>query len=569
MQIPSKTTTLHPSQNNIDPKFLGYPTKVLSGEIIAGELIKLQCRRYLSLFDRDDLYFDPERAERPIKFISHLKHWQGSQFVGTSFELQEWQKWMIYNIYGWIKKSDNTRLIRQAYLQISRKNGKTSLCAALALYALIADNEPGAEVDVVAPSSAQSHIALTAAQNYGTSINKHNILKYRNSDILFDHTHSKLKVMSSDSKYGDGFNSSTAIIDEFHAFRDSAIFNLITSSMGARKQPLLLLISTAGFDLYSFCKQYRDTCVDILKELKTDDTIAPFIFEMDSDDNWEDPINWPKCCPALDITVSKEYMQEQLTKAKNMTSEEAQIKTKTFNLWVSSSSVWIPEELITNASEHFDIFDMFNNCESAYAFAGIDLASNFDMTSLTIMLRTSNGEYYFKTHCFLPESALNDAVNKDKYREWAKQGYLDITPGNVTDYDYVLARLVEINEKLPLTNIAYDSWNSSQFVISCTEQGLPMKPFAQNLGSFNKPTREFERLLVKGKIHLEYNPIVNWCFSNATLKIDKVNNNAKPIKSGVQKSGNQPGKIDAVITILESLGIMLADPNMSPYFEVL
>lgn len=569
MQTPSKTTTLHHSLNDIDNKFIDYPTKVINGEICAGELIKLQCRRYLSLFERDDIYFDPERAERPIRFISHLKHWQGLQFVGKDFELQEWQKWMIYNIYGWIKKDDDTRLIRQAYLQISRKNGKTSLCAALALYALIADNEPGAEVDVVAPSSAQSHIALTAAQNYGTSINKHGILKYRNSDILFDHTHSKLKVMSSDSKYGDGFNSSTAIIDEFHAFRDSAIFNLITSSMGARTQPLLLLITTAGFDLYSFCKQYRDTCVDILKELKKDDTIAPFIFEMDPEDDWEDPTNWPKCCPALNVTVSEEYMKDQLNKAKNMTSEETQIKTKTFNMWVSSSTVWIPEEVITNASEKFDIFDIAKNSDIYYAFAGIDLASNYDMTSVSLLIKTGDDNYYFKTWLFLPESALNDAVNKDKYREWSKQGYLEITSGNVTDYDYILAKIVEVNEKIPITQIAYDSWNSSQFVISCTEQGLPMKPYSQTLGNFNRPTKELERLLAKGKVHFEYNPIVNWCFSNATLKIDKVNNNVKPIKSGRQKSGVDPGKIDAVITILESLGIYLNDPTANPYFEVL
>lgn len=553
----------------VDDKFVDYPLKVLNGEIIAGELIKLQCKRYLDLFSRDDLYFDCERAQRPIKFISKLKHWQGFQFVGKPFILDDWQQFLIYNTYGWIKKSDNTRLIRQVYLQISRKNGKTSLAAALGLYHLIADNEAGAEVDVVAPSSSQSHIALNAAQNYGSSINKHGILKYRNSDILFKHTNSKLRVMSSDKKYGDGYNASCAILDECHAFPSADIYNLVTSSMGARKQPLLISITTAGFDLYSFCKQLRDSCADILKGLKTDDTLLPLIYEMDEGDDWEDPVNWKKCCPAFNVTVSEGYMREQQIRAKNLPSEEAAIKTKIFDMWVSSSSVWIPEELITNASEHFDIYDIFNNCESAYAFAGIDLASNFDMTSLTIMLRTSDGEYYFKTHCFLPESALNDAVNKDKYREWAKQGYLTITPGNCTDYDYVLARLVEINEKLPLTNIAYDSWNSSQFVISCTEQGLPMKPFAQNLGSFNRPTKEFERLLANGKIHLEYNPIVNWCFSNATLKIDKVNNNAKPIKSGAQKSGNQPGKIDAVITILESLGIYLNDPHLNPSFEIL
>lgn len=552
----------------VDDKFVDYPLKVLNGEIIAGELVKLQCKRYLDLFSRDDLYFDCERAERPVKFISKLKHWESSQHCGKQFILQDWQKFLIYAIYGWIKKSDNTRLIRQAYLEISRKNGKTSLCAALALYSLIGDNEPGASVDIVAPSSAQSHIALTAAQNYGTSINKHGILKYRNSDILFKHTNSRLKVLSSDSKYNDGFNTSTGIIDEFHAFRDNAIFNLITSSMGARRQPLLLLITTSGFDLYSHCKQYRDMCVEILKGLKTDDTIFPLIYELDDESEVEDENCWKKCCPSLDITVSKDYMYEQLTKMKNMVSERVPILTKVFNVWCSSSSTWLAKERIEDATEDFDLVEVFNSCDIAHVTAGIDLAATYDLTTLSIMLRTNSGDYYFQTWCFLPESALNDSFNKELYRQWSREGHLILTSGNVTDYDYVLKQLLDINDKLPIQYIAYDSYNSSQFIINCTEHGLPVKPFGQSLGNFSRATKEFERLIGLGKIHIHNNPIVRWCFENATLKTDH-NDNVKPIKSGKHKDGLNPSKIDCVISMLEALGIYLNDPTLNPSFEVI
>lgn len=552
----------------VDDRFVDYPLSVLNGTTIAGELVKLQCKRYLDLFSRDDLYFDPERAQRPIKFISKLKHWQGFQFVGKPFILDDWQKFLIYNTYGWIKKSDNTRLIRQVYLQISRKNGKTSLAAALGLYHLIGDNEPGAEVDVVAPSSSQSHIALNAAQNYGSSINKHGILKYRNSDILFKHTNSKLRVMSSDKKYGDGYNASCAILDECHAFPSADIYNLVTSSMGARKQPLLISITTAGFDLYSFCKQLRDTCIEILKGLKTDDTLLPLIYEMDDDDDWEDPVNWKKCCPAFNVTVSEEYMREQQTRAKNLPSEEVAIKTKTFNIWCSSSSTWLTTDKLLSASEDFDIYDIFSRCSSAVVTAGIDLAATYDLTALSLMVRTDDGDYYFKTWCFLPESALQDSVNKDKYRQWAKAGYITITNGNVCDYDYVLSKIIEINENIPIQSIAYDSWNSSQLVINATGQGLPMKPFAQNLGSFNRPTREFERLLGQNKVHISNNPVVRWCFENATLKTD-YNDNVKPIKSGKNKEGLNPAKIDCVIAMLEALGIYLYDPMIMPSFDTI
>lgn len=552
----------------VDDKFVDYPLKVLNGEIIAGELIKLQCKRYLDLFSRDDLYFDCERAQRPIKFISHLKHWESSQYCGKPFELQDWQCFLIHNIFGWIKKSDNTRLIRQTYIELSRKCGKTSLCAALALYTLVADNEPGASVDIVAPSSSQSHIAFRAASNYGLTINKHKIFKFRNSDILFDHTRSRLRVMSSDSKYGDGFNSSVAIMDEFHAFRDNAIFNLITSSMGARKQPLLLLITTAGFNLYSHCKAYRDMCIEILKGLKTDDTILPLIYELDGDKEVEDENCWKKCCPSLDITVSKEYMREQLTKMKNMPSERVPILTKTFNVWCSSSSTWIPKESIEDATEDFDLTEVFNSCDVAQVTAGIDLAATYDLTTLSIMIRTNPGDYYFRTWCFLPESALNDAFNKELYRQWSREGHLILTSGNVTDYDYVLKQLLDINDKLPIQYIAYDSYNSSQFIINCTEHGLPVKPFGQSLGNFSRATKEFERLIGLGKIHIHNNPIVRWCFENATLKTDH-NDNVKPIKSGKHKDGLNPAKIDCVISMLEALGIYLNDPTANPYFEVL
>lgn len=550
----------------VDDKFVEYPLKVLNGDIVAGELVRLQCKRYLSFFSRDDIYFDEEKADRPVRFISKLKHWESAQFYGKPFILQDWQKFIIHSIYGWIRKDNNTRLARQAYVEISRKNGKTSLAAALALYALLADGEPGAEVDLVAPSSSQSHIALNAAQNYGKSINKHGILKYRNSDILCKVTNSKLRVMSSDSKYNDGFNSSTAIIDEFHAFRDSAIYNLILSSTGARMQPLIFMITTSGFDLYSYCKQFRDMCIEILKGLKTDDTIFPFIYEMDTEDKIEDEHNWKKCCPSLDITVSKTYMREQLVKMKNLPSEEVPIKTKVFNTWCSTRSVWLSEEKIQAASEQFNIIDIFNNCQSAQVYMGIDLASVYDLTSITLLLKTQDDQYYFDTYLFLPEETIATSVHKDKYRAWVQSGHIISTPGNCCDYDYVLGKIIELNNSIPIQQIAYDQWNASQFVINCIEQGLPMKPYAQNLGSFNRPTREFERLLALGKVHINDNPVVRWCFSNSTLKHDKINDNVKPIKSAAGE-GVDLSKIDAVITILESLGIMLLETQPPSYFE--
>ena len=271
----------------IDNKYKQYAQDVIDGKIIAGELIRLACVRYLSWFNRDDIYFDTEKAERPIKFIAKLKHFTG-KFKGQPFILQDWQKFMIYNIFGWIRKDNGTRLIRNAYIQISRKCGKTSLASAIGLYGLIADNEAGAEVTTVAPSKEQSRIAFKNASSYLESINKFSFFKALRNEIRFDRTKSRFRIMSSDANFGDGFNPSIAIIDEYHAMKDNDIPNVLISGMGMRTQPLMLYITTAGTNLFGPCKKYRDMCEEIMRGVKQDDTVFALIYELDKDDDVED-----------------------------------------------------------------------------------------------------------------------------------------------------------------------------------------------------------------------------------------------------------------------------------------
>ena len=542
----------------IDNKYTQYAQDVINGKIIANELVKLACVRYMSWFNRDDIYFDPEKAEKPIKFIAKLKHFTG-KFKNKPFILQDWQQFMIYNIFGWIRKDNNTRLIRNAYIQISRKCGKTSLASAIGLYGLIADGEAGAEVTCVAPSKEQSRIAFKNASSYLETINRFNLFKALRGEIRFDRTKSRFRIMSSDANFGDGFNPSIAIIDEYHAMKDNDIPNVLISGMGMRTQPLMLYITTAGFNLFGPCKKYRDMCEEILRGVKQDDTIFALIYELDKDDKIENKDVWKKCCPSLGITVTDDYMKQQLTMLKNNPSDEVPILTKTFNFWCQSSESWLPLSLILNNTQKVDITKL---PDKTYAILGVDLAAVSDLTCLSCCYNL-DGMFYFKTWIFIPEVALEESPNKAMYRQWQKDGLIEVTPGNATDYDYVLNKILEINKYVKVVKVMYDSWNATQFTENAVQQRVKMEPFSQSLGNFNRPTKEFERLIRLGKVTIDDNEAVRWCFANCTLKIDNCDN-AKPVKAGTKHQ-----KIDPVISMLEALGGMITTTFFKPFFAAI
>lgn len=544
----------------VDDKYTRYARDVISGKIVAGELIKLACERYMSYFERDDIYFDPEKADKPINFIKHLKHFEG-EFKGKPFILQDWQEFMVYAIYGWIRKDNGSRLVRNVYIQISRKCGKTSLMDALGLYGLIADGEAGAEVTTVAPSAEQSRISFRKATSYLESINKYNLFKPLRGEIRFNKAHARFRILSSDANFGDGFNPSFAIIDEYHAMKNNDIPNVLISGMGARKQPLMMYITTAGFDLLCPCKKYRDMCEEILRSVKKDDTVFALIYEMDKDDNWKDKKNWKKCCPSLGITVAEDFMEQQMTMAENNSSEEREILTKTFNMWVNMKNDWLPYTLLLENTKKFEI-EEFKDVPKLYGIMGIDLGSTSDMTSISLGFNYES-KFYFKTWIFIPEIALEESPNKHLYLEWKKRGLIEITPGNACDYDYILNKVLEINKSIKIFKVMYDKWNSTQFTENAVQHRINMIPYSQSLGNFNSPTKEFERLLRLNNVVLDDNEAVRWCIMNATLKEDW-NGNIKPVKGGTKYE-----KIDAVISILESLGGMLESTQFKHFFTTI
>lgn len=538
----------------IDDKYIQYPTKVLNGEIVAGEFIKLACKRFLCYLESDTIIFDSKKAEKVVTFIQKLRLSTG-KFANKPFRLTEWQKFIIYYVYGLVYKDSGLRITRELYLQLSRKSGKTALASAMALYHLVADGENDGQVIFAANSTAQAQLAFTMATNYVSYLDPRGkyFRKYRDS-IKFPTTKSIMKVVSADANRLDGLNVSAAVVDEYHAAPNNAVSEVLSSSVGMRTQPLIIYVTTSGFDLTSPCYTMRNTCVELLNGKIKDDSLAAFIFELDGKDDIEDSENWVKCQPNLGLTVTKDYIESELQKAKNNPSLMVNFKTKILNIWCSNAvGEWIPSEYLLKCSEKVNLGDWTNYV----CYVGLDLSSVSDITAISVLIFDNiNQKYIFKNFYFLPQTALQESPNREKYRNWNLQKFLDLTSGNVVDYEYILNRIQQINKIVPIEAISYDSWQSTALIIKLTELGFNCVPFSQSVGSMNRPTRHLEMIARNGHLVIDDNPITRWMFANCELRED-YNNNVKPIKSNKMSEN----KIDGVAAMCDALGHYLTQTH--------
>lgn len=528
-----------------------YAKDIVEGKIVSGQYIKMACQRFIDDLNNDKWDFREDKVERCLKFISTLKHFKGKS-SGKPFILEPWQQTIVANILGFYWKGTNTRRFTSSYIEVSRKNGKSALAAALCMYFLIADGEDGAEVDLAANSREQANICFEFCYEYAKQLDPSGkILTSKLKGITFKANSSKLKVFAADASKLDGFNASFGLIDEYHAAPNSKVRDVIKSSMTMRENPHLMVITTAGFDKTLPCYQLRTTCIEILNKAKEDDSMFIAIYSLDDCDNWTDERNWVKCTPNLDVTVTKKAIAEQVQSAKNNPSEEVGVKTKTLNMWCDSVEVWLPENYILKSTQSIDL----NSFKDEITYIGVDLSATSDLTAVSYLI-PKDDKYYFYVDYYLPESCLYDNPNSELYKKWKNTKQLHITSGNVTDYDYITNDMLRRNEYLRIFKVGYDKWNATQWAINAQDQGLPLEEYSQSIGNFNKPTKELERLILSGKAVIDNNEITRWCFRNVEIKQDW-NDNSKPVKSSRMK------KIDGVIAMIQSLGIYLTNPTVA------
>ena len=517
-----------------------YPWDVVEGKITSCELVKLACQRFINFLHRDDMYFDFDDVEKKIHITESLKHFKG-EYAGQPFLLEPFQKFVYCAVYGMKWKKNHHRVTRTVILSMGRKGGKSSLISAMAINALL--EEDCAQCIVAANSASQAGILFKMAQKYLKSIDpkgKH-FRQYRDK-ILFDKTSSEIKVVAADASRLDGLDCSFFVQDETAAAPSSEVWDVLEQSAGSRAQPLAISCTTRGFNLSGFYKELEDSAIEVLKGVKEDDSLFTLIYTLDEGDDYEDPAVWKKCQPNLGVSVFPEFVEQQITKGKNTPTQQYSIMTKVFNCWQSSSENWIQMDYIWKSMQKVDITQYQNE----FCYVSFDLASVNDLTCLGWMLPYGD-KFYMKFKYYLPHDSIKGNPNEERLKRWAKEGYLTITEGNVTDYDYVINDIDKIQNITPIMKISYDQWNSQSIAIELTGKGMPLEPYSQSLQSMNLPTKTLENMILSGKVIIDKNPVTAWCFENAKTKYDSLDN-VRIIKNSYTQ------KIDGAITAIMLVG---------------
>lgn len=530
-----------------------YAVDCINGDIVACELIKLACTRFLKDLEREDLEFRYDTGNKFVEFCGLVKHFKGNT-SGKPFILEKWQKFLAYNLLCWYYKGTDKRRYTKCLINIARKSGKTALSAMICLWFLLCDGEGSPECDLSANSQNQAMVAYEFIENFAKQLDpQQKLIKRFRKYVTTSFNSGKLNVFASDSTKLDGFNASFFLVDEAGAARDTRMYDVLRSSQGQRKNPMGMIISTAGFDLsapfYKMCQVGND----VLRGVKEEDNGFYMIFQLDEGDDWSNEDVWQKVMPNLGVTVEKKFVREEVINARNNSETEVSILTKTFNMWCSTSTVWINNEYINKSiqSVNFDSFD-----ENTFCYVGIDLASTSDLTCVSFLfINEDDDKIYFKNLYYLPEETIKISPNRLKYQYWVKTNQLKMTAGNVTDYDYILNDLKKECEKFCTQKVGYDRWNSTQFVISATNESLPMYPVSQSIANLTRPSKTLERLIKMGKVVIDNNEITRWCFENAAPKYDW-NENLKIIKGG-----GKDQKIDGVVSMIIALSCYLDYPS--------
>lgn len=541
---------------DLTKKYIQYNEDILNGEILASHNIILACKRFKERFSRDDMWFDYEDVDRRIRFVAKMKQFK-ERYSGLPLILLPWQEWVFANVFGWKWKADNRRVTTKVLLFVARKAGKTALAAAICLVQLFLDNNDGQEIDLIGNSGKQAALSFEYVTKFGQSLDpKKMILKPFRDSLKMPHNSSFISVRNSDSMTLDGLNAATFIYDEFHASKNWKLYNVLKSSQGFQTNPLAIVITTAGhltdgFPLF----EMRKACVNILEGTMEDDAQFSALYELDESDDMDDESNWIKANPAVGHTVTVNSLRDDYISAKNIPGMMPEFIAKHMNRFCADADQWIDPEDIKPSMMKVDLAALAAD-KKEYVWGAVDLSTTTDLTAFSFMWIPNNkrkylpDKYVFVTRCYVTEHALKKSPNRELYAQWIKDGYLNKIEGNAIDYDMVLEDIGTFKNYCRIDTLSYDQWNSSQFVINATNAGYNMAPFSQKIGSFNAPTKEFERLLFTDQIVIEYNPLVLWAFNNVVLTIqdDGISENIKPGKA------SKENKIDPVITIVQSLG---------------
>ncbi|MDI3477487.1 MAG: hypothetical protein PWQ59_1012 [Thermoanaerobacterium sp.] len=522
-----------------------YAEKVLNSEIIAGKYVKLASKRHLNDLEKQGTdefpyVFSIEKAERVFRFAEKLKIAEGMET--KPLKLYPFQEFILGSLFGWVHRETGYRRFRNSYIQMGRQNGKSILNAIIALYISTFDGYKYGQIYTAATKSEQAKIVLNEIVkfiNADKDLQEFYKLKLYESTIEVLPTHSVIKALGRDTKTIDGFRPVLGIIDEYHAHKDNQIYKLLEDGTVNLPQALISVITTAGFNLNSPCKELYDYCVNLLEGVFENDRQFVYIAQLDKDDDIWDERNWIKANPLVCSTQQGvENIKTKASVAKQMGGEELRnFMTKTLNMWVEyKNNEYIDIEKWKACASDMTLEDMVGK----ECYVGLDLSSGGDLTSIALEFPLNidgQRKYFIHSHSFIPAKRLEEHIRTDKapYDIWLKEGLLTVTEtlgGIKTDYKYIIAYLNELIVKynLKIKAIAYDPHNASAFLNDLESFGVDTVEIAQNTKSLNEPTIDFKLEVEAGNIiYNRKNSLLTWSVANAKLvynsfgecKIDK------------------------------------------------
>jgi len=545
-----------------------YIQQVKSGKVDVCNYIHLAIERHeRDLKELDQFYFDPNPAKKVIEFFSLLKHYQG-KWAGKPIVLTPHQQFCYWLLFGWRRKDNGLRRFRTYYKEEARKNAKTTEAAGIGLYTMALDRENAPQVYTVATKEDQARICFDTA----VKMVEQSPILYARFGItvksIYDQKRGAfMRPLGSNSKKQDGFNPHCGIIDEYHEHPDDSMLNVIESGMGAREQPLIYIITTAGFNQSGACYKFRKVAVDVLKGIKKDETLLPIICTLDKDDDWKDPKNWYKSNPLLDVSVDMDFLKRRFQKALNEGgTKEVDFKTKNLNVWTQSSDTWVGDHIIIKNNHDTDPLDL----EGRECYGGLDLGSTVDLNAF-VLLFPNVGEFQAKVtgedpetgekferwemrpiHAvkkwvWIPDAKVKEYADDADWIDWCRDGLATKTPGDFVDHEYITNQIDEARKIYDIKSIAIDPYIARHYVVKILmDWGVTFTELRQGFLSLSAPTKELERMLKANELDLLNDPVMRYMFSNCIPMRDPAGNLKLSRESGTQKIDGIAALVDAV-----------------------
>ena len=493
-------------------------------------------------------HYDEDMADRAVTFINLLKHTKG-EWYGKPFDLIDWQEQIVRDLFG-IVKPNGYRQFNFAYVEIPKKQGKSELAAAIALYLTCGDFEYGGEIYGCAADRQQASIVFDVAVQM---VEQNPALKARikplisQKRLIYKPLNSFYQVLSSEAYTKHGLNVHGVVFDELHAQPNRQLYDVMTKGSGdARKQPLYFLITTAGTDRHSICWEVHQKAEDILAGRKRDPSFYPVIFGADEDEDWTDEKVWKKANPSLGITVDIEKLRLACNSAKQNPAEENIFRQLRLNQWVKQSVRWMPMEKWDACSFPASKTDLLGRV----CYAGLDLSSTTDLTAFVLVFppETDEEPYFVLPYFWIPEENVPLRVSRDHvpYDVWKKEGFLLTTEGNVVHYGFIEKFIEDLGMKYNIREIAFDRWGAVQMSQNLEDMGFTVVPFGQGYKDMSPPTKELMKLVLEEKLAHGGHPVLRWCVDNIFVRTDPAGN----IKPDKEKSTE---RIDGAVALIMAL----------------